>query len=277
MGASPHGEAALVVVDCPHEVAEVVADRLWVLGASAIEERLVGPLVELRACFGDDRETVSAHVESGLSGLDCAWRYESVDLAVTETWREYVGVTHVGEWCVLRPAWVEPDGSVRPVEIVLEPGPTFGLGNHPTTRASLEILRSVVRPGDRVLDVGTGSGVLAVGSVLLGAAHAHGIDITPASLSVVAQNAIRNGVGERVTVGIEDLSEVADEFDIVVANILAPALVDLAPELVRRAAHRLVLSGLMADRYEHVVDAMTPLGVLDTVEIDGWVALSLGR
>lgn len=267
----------LVVVECPQESAEVVADRLWLLGASAIEERDFGTLVELRAAFGEDRAAVSVHVESGLSGLSCAWRFESVDLSVTDTWRDYVGVTHVGEWCALRPAWVGTHGVARAVEIVIEPGPTFGLGNHPTTQASMEMLRAVVRPGDRLLDVGTGSGVLAIGAVLLGAAHAHGVDITPASLSVVSANATRNGVGNRITVGVEDLASIDDDFDVVVANILAPTLVELAPHLVRCAQRDLVLSGLLQGRYDHVVRSMAGFALRDVVEVDGWVALSLGR
>lgn len=277
-----HGAASLeVVVECSASVVEVVSDRLWSLGAGAIEERLHADTVELRSCFGDDPQTVCAHVGEALTGLGVVWRFESVDPAVAETWRSFVGITVVDELISVRPAWVAPAASPRAIDIVIEPGPTFGLGNHATTRASLQMLRAVIRGGDRVLDVGTGSGVLGIGAVLLGARTAQGVDITPASEAVVSDNARRNGVGDRVwasTASLESLDPTGHRsFDVVAANILAPALIELAPQLIRLTDRVLVLSGLLADRYQHVVDAMRPLRLDAVLEVDGWVALSLVR
>lgn len=271
----------MVVVQCPASRAEMVSDRLWSLGASAIEERELGAVLELRSCFGDDPGAVRSHLNAALTELGVEWTFESIDSSVLDTWRGFVGVSAVDEKISVRPAWVEPEPSKALLDIVIEPGPTFGLGNHATTQASLRMLSAVLRPGDRVLDVGTGSGILAIGAVMLGAQASHGLDITPASLAVVADNARRNGVGDRVSVGTEPLAvfepNEGRSFEVVVANILAPTLIELAPHLVRLTDRVLVLSGLLSDRYAHVVAAMQPL-VLDRVlTVDGWVALSLVR
>ena len=228
----PH--VLVVVVECTVGNAELVSDHLWSLGAGAIEERVSGTVVELRSSFGDDHQAVSDHLAEHLVDVGCTWRLEEVDPTVSERWRSFVGTTLVDDLISVRPSWIMPSSDARPIELVIEPGSTFGLGNHPTSVASIRALRRGLRPGDAVLDVGTGSGVLAIAAVRLGAAHAHGVDITPASLQVVADNAARNSVAGRVSVSTSALASLnSDRFDVVVANILGPTLIELAPELVR--------------------------------------------
>jgi len=253
---------------------------LWSLGAAAVVEETVGDAIELRASLGDDEVLI----EELLAGLAQPWRFEWVDLSVTDTWRQYATATEVEEGLLIVPAWLdEADGAAATgveselLRIRIEPGATFGLGNHPTTQACLRVLRAVVRPGDSVLDVGTGSGVLAVASVRFGADTAHGTDINPASLDIVALNARLNGVSDRVTVTIDPLHQVAQPYEVVVANILAPTLIDLADDLVRLTGRTLIISGLLADRYQHVVDALAPLHVLSVTDVEGWVAIALTR
>ena len=272
----PH--VLVVVVECTVGNAELVSDLLWSLGAGAIEERASGTVVELRSSFGDDHQAVSDHLAEHLVDVGCTWRLEEVDPTVSERWRSFVGTTLVDDLISVRPSWIMPSSDARPIELVIEPGSTFGLGNHPTSVASIRALRRGLRPGDAVLDVGTGSGVLAIAAVRLGAAHAHGVDITPASLQVVADNAARNSVAGRVSVSTSALASLnSDRFDVVVANILGPTLIELAPELVRLTGRLLVLSGLLVERYEHVLEHMHPLRLEAVETVDGWVALSLVR
>ncbi len=272
----PH--VLVVVVECTVGNAELVSDLLWSLGAGAIEERASGTVVELRSSFGDDHQAVSDHLAEHLVDVGCTWRLEEVDPTVSERWRSFVGTTLVDDLISVRPSWIVPSSEARPIELVIEPGSTFGLGNHPTTVASIRALRRGLRSGDAVLDVGTGSGVLAIAAVRLGAAHAHGVDITPASLQVVADNAARNSVAGRVSVSTSALASLnGDRFDVVVANILGPTLIELAPELVRLTGRLLVLSGLLVERYEHLLEHMHPLRLEAVETVDGWVALSLVR
>lgn len=262
-----------VVVTAPRSDAEVAADLLWSLGAAAVVEEDRGDEIELRASLGNDE----ALLRGLLGELVHPWRFEWVDLSVTDTWRRYATVTVIDSGLAIVPAWLEQQSELSGLQLRIEPGATFGLGNHPTTQACLRVLRDVVRDGDRVLDVGTGSGVLAVAAVRFGAASAHGTDINPASLDIVALNARGNDVADRITVSLDPLHTLGDRYDVVVANILAPTLIDLADELVRLTGRVLVISGLLADRYQHVVEALAPMAVRSVVEVDGWVAIEMKR
>jgi ribosomal protein L11 methyltransferase len=140
---------------------------------------------------------------------------------------------------------------------------------------SLRAVRRLVQPGTRVLDVGCGSGVLAVAAMLLGAERAVGVDISPAAVPVTQANAAANGV--EVDVSTTEVTAIVGRFDLVVANILAPVLIAIAPELRRLLAPRgaLVISGVLAGHYDHVVTALAPLMVEREDTLDGWAAVTL--
>ena len=256
---------ALVVTVRPDEV-ELAGDALWGLGVVAVEERAAGALVELWTSIGDDAGDVE---------LPWPWRYEEVDESVADTWRDFAGPIEVEAGLVVRPAWVpyEPPAGVTVLHI--EPGSTFGMGDHPTTILSLRAMRRLVTPGASVLDVGCGSGVLAIGAMVFGAGSAVGVDIAPAAVPVTLANAAANGV--TVEASTTPLEEVDGRFDLVLANILAPALVALAPDLRRVVAPggRLVISGILADAHAHVLEALAPLVPERTDVLDGWAAVTL--
>jgi ribosomal protein L11 methyltransferase len=135
----------------------------------------------------------------------------------------------------------------------------------------------LVQPGCSVLDVGCGSGVLAVGACVFGAGHAVGVDIAPAAVPVTIANAQANWVADRVEVSTTDLADVEGSYDVVLANILAPTLVALAADLRRVVAPggALVVSGILASAHAHVLAALLPLRPVATDELDGWVAVTL--
>jgi ribosomal protein L11 methyltransferase len=255
-----------LVVSVPEEEVELASDSLWGLGVVAIEERVVAGGVELWTSVGDDVERVD---------LPWRWRFEEVDPAVADTWRAHARPIQVEDDLVVQPAWVTYDAPVGTTVLVIEPGSTFGMGDHPTTQLTLRALRPWVRAGTRVLDVGCGSGVLAIGAMSFGAASAVGIDIAPAAVHVTRANSATNGV--HVEVSTTPLEEVDGEFDLVVANILAPALVALAPHLQRVLAPggTLVVSGILQEAHAHVLAALAPLQVVATDAMDGWVAVTL--
>lgn len=262
-----------VVVPCDADEVELASDDLWSLGATAIEERRVGNSVELWTSLGDDSDLIG----SLMADSPRPWRIERVDAGVADTWRQFVGTVRVDDGMVIAPEWLDDPIVGDDIVIRIEPGATFGLGNHPTTVGCARMLRHLDLGDRRVLDVGTGSGVLAIAAVMLGARHAHGVDINPASLSVVAANARLNRVGDRVSVSLEHLDALDGPFDVVLANILAPVLIELAPDLVRLTGDVLVISGLLEGAHAHVVAALAPLRVRETVVVDGWITLALGR
>jgi precorrin-6B methylase 2 len=168
-----------------------------------------------------------------------------------------------------RRLWVIPGGQTAEladgdVAVELDPGLAFGTGTHATTALCLEWLDSIDLAGRRVIDVGCGSGILAVAALKLGAAHAVAIDHDPQALLATRENAARNGVADRLTViGADDPPP--EPADVVVANILAGTLIELAPRILAmvRSGGRLTLSGILADQAEAVAAAYAVPGGAD--------------
>ncbi|MCC6236260.1 MAG: 50S ribosomal protein L11 methyltransferase [Dehalococcoidia bacterium] len=161
-----------------------------------------------------------------------------------EEWKRFYHVLRVGEHLVVRPSWEAFDATPGDVVIVLDPGAAFGTGQHPSTRLCLAALEREVRPGDRVLDVGCGSGILSVAAVALGASEALGVDIEEEAPRATEQNAAVNGFAGRVRAATGSLGTswpwpaepAAGAFDVVVANISAVVLAQLLPDIAAALA-----------------------------------------
>lgn len=249
--------------------AELAADALWQAHPSAVEEH----------DLGDGRVRLRADVRD-LALVDPRWSPEPISVAddALDAWRAHARPVRAGRRVVLHPAWL-PDGPVGHDDLLvrLEPARTFGSGSHPTTRLAVAALEAHLRPGQRVLDVGTGSGVLAVAAALLGAQEAVGTDVDPAVVDVVAANARANEVAERVRATTEPVTALVGPFDLVVANIGLRVLVDLAPSLLASGADHFLLTGLLAAQADEVVAAYPGLAELERTTEDGWTLLVLRR
>lgn len=177
-------------------------------------------------------------------------------------------------WIV--PSWhsaPEPDA----VNLLLDPGLAFGTGTHPTTALCLQWLDAEPLEGKRLIDFGCGSGILAIAALLLGAREAVGTDIDPQAIDASRDNAQRNGI-EAARLALYLPEQMPDSpADVVVANILAGPLVQLAPRLISLVAPggRLALSGILAEQADEVCQAYADAVDLDPVaEHDGWVRIS---
>jgi ribosomal protein L11 methyltransferase len=167
---------------------------------------------------------------------------------------------------------------------VIDPGRAFGSGAHASTRLALAALDRLVCGGERVLDAGCGSGVLGIAALALGAAEAVGVDHDPAAIAAARANAIRNRAGDRFTLSDGPVDAVAASdgpFDLVVANLLLPDLLALAPALAAALAvdGSLVVSGVLVDQRRPVVAAATGRGLVPVGEevTEGWLAVTLAR
>ena len=191
-------------------------------------------------------------------------------------WKKYYHAMDIGKRLAIVPGWEEYETD-RTV-ITMDPGMAFGTGTHETTRLCLEVLDERVRGGERVLDIGTGSGILAIAALRLGAACAEGVDIDPMCVRTAGENALRNGVQDRFTVLVGDLSDKASGvYNIITANIVAAAILSLAPHVPALMAPGalFVASGIIDTRKEEVLAGLRGAG-LDPFEVRekrGWVCI----
>jgi ribosomal protein L11 methyltransferase len=216
------------------------------------------PSSELGAVLVDDlRQAMVAfpHVELLAKPI-----YEQ-DWAVS--WREFFGVVDTGGRVVIVPTWIEHEPLPGQLVIRLDPGQAFGTGHHETTRLCLLALEVLVRPGIDVLDVGTGSGVLAIAAILLGAGAVTAIDIDPIAADVARANCEANGIGPEVAISAGTLTTAhSHKYDLAVANISTDANVRLAPAFAAAVSPggSLVLSGILSPDARRVEAAMSAGG-----------------
>lgn len=197
-----------------------------------------------------------------------------------EAWKKGYRVQHIGQRLVIVPSWEAYTPQDHEVVIRLDPGMAFGTGLHPSTRLCLQALEAWVRAGDGVLDVGTGSGILAIAAAKLGAASVVGVDLDPVAVEVARENVRLNGVADRVEIEegtVEMLSPRPRSVDRIVVNILADVVIALTPVLAAclRPTGTLIASGIIQEQAGTVVETFESAG-LRTVERrqeKDWVAL----
>lgn len=191
-------------------------------------------------------------------------------------WKKYYHAMDIGKRLAIVPGWEQYD--TDRTAITMDPGMAFGTGTHETTALCLEVLDERVRGGERVLDIGTGSGILAIAALKLGAAAAEGVDIDPMCVRTAGENAARNGVEDRLTVLVGDLSDKASGvYDLITANIVAAAILSLAPHVPALLAPGAVFiaSGIIDTRKEEVLAGLRAAGLepFDVREKRGWVCI----
>ncbi len=215
-----------------------------------------------------DAENIGYEIESGNCDVE----------SCLESWKKYFCPMKVGEKLLIRPVWrddYEPDGRIV---LDLEPGLAFGTGTHETTRLCLEALEKFVRPGDKMLDVGCGSGILAVAALLLGAESAVGIDIDEMAVKASRENAALNNVSDRYKGINGNLADKASgSYDIITANIVADAVIMLSSDIEKLMNDNTVyiMSGIVDIRLDDVLSALPEsIEVFEQYEDKGWYALA---
>jgi ribosomal protein L11 methyltransferase len=202
----------------------------------------------------------------------------------SNAWKAHYSVHRVGRHVLVKAPWHEYDPAPDEIIVELDPGMAFGTGLHPSTQLAMMATEDELRLGDRVLDVGTGSGVLATAAALLGASAVDGVDIEPVAVRSARENADRNGVGsivhiERGSVG--DGEPFSGEYDLVVANIIARILIELAPDLTKkvRTGGTIVLGGIIDAKEAAVRDAFNQVGLtlVRREEREDWVSLVMRK
>ena len=232
-----------------------------------VDDRLGGRLTQIKKRLV---ETLGLTVEFGLKQV------REEDWA--EAWKRYFKPEHIGK-IVIKPSWEEYSPNSGEIIIELDPGMAFGTGTHPTTRICLKLLQEIITSQTEMLDVGTGSGILALAGAKLGAKKVSAMDIDPVAVRVAVENIKRNKLDELIEVYESNLLErpLDSKFNLVVANIITNAILELVPQLdkVLMPGGIFVASGIIEERLPETMECLTKQGFINVKQIfeEGWVGL----
>jgi ribosomal protein L11 methyltransferase len=267
------------------ELQNALAEGLLSLGGTAVEEtgdefRTWVPEPDDADAFVARAQRVLGEIAGETVRVGVEWQEDQDWLS---TWRRGLGPRLIGDRLLVTPTWIEPDATDR-IVISIDPQMAFGTGEHATTRLMLRLLQETLRPGDRVLDIGTGSGILAIAAARLGANRVDAVENDADAIPNAAANIERNGASTQVSVSLshvdsEWLAARAGAWDIVVANVLSGVLQPLL-EVLRgalRPGGRLLLSGILVDESAAMRNAAGAAGliVIDERAEEEWWAVML--
>lgn len=281
-----------LTIDLPEAEAELVQDLLHEAGALGLEvrDREAPPMPGVRGPAPGEAIVIGFFDDMALlesARAQVAESHPSARIQVaevpqqdwSESWKALIKSVQVGRLWV-GPPWEAPNAPKDKVRLVIEPKMAFGTGDHPTTSLCLEAVDAYLaaHPGATVLDVGTGTGVLAIAALKLGAKRAVGVDNDPMSVELARENAAVNQTPQAELSG-KTLDQIPGTFDLVLANILANTLVDLAPLIVPKVGDRLVLAGVLAHQRDEVEAAYVRQGLMPAGggRQGDWVRIDLKR
>lgn len=199
-------------------------------------------------------------------------------------WKQYFKPFRIGDKLAVKPSWEEYSNDDNRTVLEIDPASSFGTGQHHTTRLCLELLESCIKKGDNVLDMGCGSGILSIASVLLGAENAVAVDIEENAVATAKENAVKNNIPEEKyktffgnILNDESLAEKIDsKYDVITANIVADVLIAMKDYFMRylKDGGTLIISGIIEERMEEVLTAFENTGFIkQNVSIkEGWAA-----
>lgn len=196
-----------------------------------------------------------------------------------DKWKAFFKPTPVGERLFIRPVWIDDYNAGDRAVLNIEPGAAFGTGTHDTTQLCLETLDKIIKDGDTVLDIGCGSGILAIASMLLGASEGFGVDIDELAVKTARENGKMNGLDEpELKFVCGDLADkVTKKYDVVVANIVADIIILFSTQVraFMKQGAKFIASGIIDTRADEVVTALKNAGLklTERIEQGGWVCL----
>lgn len=294
-----------IACDVPEEQSEIVADYLATITGNGVcvdnlcvdafstSEIPDSVRVVIKAYLPADSDSISQMheleafiAELSIRNPDAVFSPPTISAVNSEdwssSWKVHFKPLRVGKHILIVPTW--EDAAELPGDLVIriDPGMAFGTGGHETTRLCLELLESVMEGGPllmvpSLLDLGTGSGILAMAASLLGAGRILALDIDPDAVEVARENLVLNEMSDLIECGTAPLESLTEHFDIILANILAEELVRLAPYLTERLqpGGSLILSGILTEKESLVRHgfASQPLKYIQTASAGEWVAM----
>ncbi|MBE6808266.1 MAG: 50S ribosomal protein L11 methyltransferase [Ruminococcaceae bacterium] len=212
--------------------------------------------------------------EAGSVGVD--------DSDWNENWKKYFHTIEIGEKLAVVPSWENYENPQNRTILSIDPGAAFGTGTHATTSLCLELLQDKICDGVKMLDIGCGSGILALASVLLGAENAVGVDIDAQSVKTATENAQINNISDKVKFIVGDLADkISGKYEVICANIVADVIIRLLPDVDKFMTDNgvLIISGIIDIRKEDIFEAVVKNGftIIEEKYKDNWCAFVLSK
>ena len=271
-----------LVITAPDESRDAIMNKMTEMGSTGFLEedrQILAYFEEKIDIAGICDELAGFRDVLRLSGLDPVFSFEYSLLPEkdwNENWKKSFSPIDIGENLTIIPSWLKKETSRIPV--IIDPGMVFGTGYHETSQTCLIIMEKISR-GDHkesCLDIGTGSGILAIGAAKLGFRHVTAVDIDPMAIDAAKRNVEGNSLFN-VMIKEGDITAVGGSFDLIVANLLSGILVDIAPEIVSRLNPngKVILSGMLTGQETEVIKAFEKAGLTlsETVISGKWVTL----
>jgi ribosomal protein L11 methyltransferase len=260
------------------EAADIAAATLWAHGATAVEVRDDPEGATLLG--GYPTAAAARRVAARLADSLGATAERVSDASWQDAWRAWVRPVPIGDRLLVIPApQTVPLGSGR-LTVAIDPGPCFGSGTHASTRLVLGWMDGHPPAASDVIDVGTGSGILAVAAARLGARSVLAVDIDPAAVAVTTANAARNGVERVIAASSMSTSDLpSSSADLVLVNVTAGVHGRIGPDCARtvRPGGTLIAAGLLPGQWEHLAGAYADLTAVEQLQLDGWEGMHLHR
>ena len=280
-----------ISITVPFEFVEPVSYLFSRYGRAMSMESSQDERILLRTYLQDSSRQRMARIEVGIklvNILEPLGELKITDLSEDEDWREnwkaHFSLLRMGQHLVIKPSWIEYQALPGELLIELDPGMAFGTGYHPTTYGCLEAIEQAVRPGMVVLDLGTGSGILTITALKLGAARVVALDQDPEAVRAARQNFRRARVQLQVSLAQGTVPHPlagTGLFDVAVANISDRAIRERAPFIAPALAPQglFIASGILATEREQVDDALSELGFspVNTRQLEDWVTITYRR
>ncbi len=277
-------------VTVPPEYVEPISYLFGKYGHGFSAEHQVDGSLKLRTYLTAGSKRRRAHIEVGVNlvrSIEPSAILQVQDLEDTqweEAWKSHFTLLRLGKRLVVKPSWIEYEPAEGDLVIELDPGMAFGTGYHPTTRMCMEALEELVQPGMKLLDLGSGSGILTILALRLGAGSAVAVDIDPLAVRTARKNLKAAKLLPHVALvkgSVPHQAAGEAEFDLAVANISARILTDRSSALssVLKPGGRLVASGIIQSQSDEVTEAFLAAGLVlrSSMTQDDWTALVLSK
>ncbi len=292
-----------VSINANEQICDIVSSVLLDAGAHGVEiaggadensklscETVSGENVTVKAYYGEyDFDRVKAYITGRIESLKLLGAPSAENLTFetktiedadwSENFRKHFSVFRAAGRIVVKPTWEQYSAKKDDIVIEIDPGMAFGSGTHETTSMSLELLQKYIKRGNSVLDVGCGSGILAIAAAKLGAEYVRALDYDSVSVNVAKDNAKANGTAH-IEVFESDLLKRAGDgpYDLIIANIIADTLIKLNKKVgaLQTEGGIYILSGIIKERLDEVLKSLKSrkYNVLETLNANEWVALS---